>query len=202
MGHYTGTKSVLFYILATEAPKKDDDDNGNGNETGDQKDTGVQRSAMINQARAWLGKNEGDGSFKDIIDVYNGHTPLAKGYKMSYTDSWCAAFVSALAIKCGLTDILPTECSCERMINLYKNLSAWVENDAYIPLVGDLIFYDWGDDGQGDNTGWSDHVGIIESVVGNVLTVIEGNSSDMVKRRTVNINGKFIRGFATPFYKY
>ena len=30
---------------------------------------------IVNQARAWLGKNEAYGSFKEIIDVYNSHKP-------------------------------------------------------------------------------------------------------------------------------
>ena len=54
---------------------------------------------ILNQARAWLGKNEADGSHMDIINVYNAHTPLARGYKVKSTDSWCAVYVSAVAIK-------------------------------------------------------------------------------------------------------
>ena len=57
-----------------------------------------------------------------IIDTYNSHKPLARGYAMKYTDAWCATFVSAVSIKCGLTDILPTECSCGEMIALFKKL--------------------------------------------------------------------------------
>ena len=36
---------------------------------------------LVEQARTWLGKKEEDGSFREIIDLYNGHTPLARGYK-------------------------------------------------------------------------------------------------------------------------
>ena len=99
-----------------------------------------QRDSVIAQARAWLGKNEADGSHKEIIDVYNSHKPLARGYAVKYTDAWCATFVSAVAIKCGLTDILPTECSCGEMIALFKKLGEWIENDAYVPKPGDVIF--------------------------------------------------------------
>ena len=66
-------------------------------------------SAALAQAREWIGRNEADGTHKGIIDVYNGHTPLARGYRVKYTDAWCATFVSAVAIKCGLTEIIPTE---------------------------------------------------------------------------------------------
>jgi hypothetical protein len=56
---------------------------------------------LVEQAKAWLGKKESDGSFREIIDLYNSHTPLARGYKVKYTDSWCAAFVSAAGVVFG-----------------------------------------------------------------------------------------------------
>lgn len=158
------------------------------------------RSKVVAQAKAWLGYNESDGTHKEIIDVYNSHTPLARGYKVQYTDAWCATFVSAVAIKLGYTSIMPTECGCDKMIELYKNLSCWKEDDSYVPDAGDVIFYDWQDSGSGDNTGSSDHVGIVEKVSGSTITVIEGNYSDSVKRRTLQVNGKYIRGFGLPKY--
>lgn len=158
------------------------------------------RSKVVAQAKAWLGCKESDGSHKEIIDVYNSHTPLARGYKVQYTDAWCATFVSAVAIKCGYTDIMPTECGCDKMIELYQKLNCWKEDDSYVPDAGDVIFYDWQDSGSGDNTGSSDHVGIVESVSGSSIVVIEGNKSDAVGRRTLQVNGKYIRGYGLPKY--
>lgn len=155
---------------------------------------------VIDQAKAWLGYNEYDGSHKRIIDVYNGHKPLARGYKVSYMDAWCATFVSAVAIKLGYTDIIPTECSCPRMIDLFKEKGCWMENEKRTPQEGEIIFYDWEDSGVGDNMGSSDHVGIIEKVSGGVITVIEGNYSNSVKRRTIAVNGRYIRGYGIPAY--
>ncbi len=158
------------------------------------------RSKVVAQAKAWLGYSESDGTHKEIIDVYNSHTPLARGYKVQYTDAWCATFVSAVAIKLGYTDIMPTECGCNQMITLYKNLGCWKEDDSYTPSAGDVIFYDWQDSGSGDNTGSADHVGIVEMVSGTTIYVIEGNYSDSVKRRILQVNGKYIRGFGLPKY--
>jgi hypothetical protein len=157
-------------------------------------------SKVVELAKAWLGKNEKDGSHKGIIDVYNSHRPLARGYKVSYTDAWCATFVSAVAIQLGYTDIMPTECSCNKMIELYKKLGVWVENENRTPNPGDILFYDWEDDGKGDNTGRSDHVGIVEKVADGKITVIEGNYKNAVTRRTLSVNGKYIRGYAAPKY--
>lgn len=148
----------------------------------------------------WKGKKESNGSHKSIIDLYNSHKPLARGYKVKYTDAWCATAVSAVFIQAGLTDIAPTECSCPRMIDLYKQKGRWQENDNYKPQVGDVIMYDWQDSGSGDNTGVADHVGIVTAVNGNAITVAEGNMNDAVGTRTLAVGGKFIRGYCLPDY--
>lgn len=157
-------------------------------------------SDIVNQARAWLGKNEADGSFKEIIDVYNGHKPLARGYAVKYTDEWCSTFASAVSIKCGATSIFPTECGCEKHIELFKALGSWIEDESITPKTGDVIFYDWNDNGVGDNKGYADHIGIVESVSNGVITVIEGNNSSAVRRRTIAVNGRYIRGYGRPKY--
>lgn len=159
------------------------------------------RASMIEQAQAWVGRNEADGSFKSIIDTYNSHTPLARGYELKYTDEWCAGFVSAVAIATGNTDNVPLEVSCPRMIQIAQNMGIWQENDGYVPSPADIILYDWDDSGNGDNTANPDHVGIVESVSNGVITVIEGNMSEKVGRRSLDVDGRYIRGFITPEYK-
>ena len=158
------------------------------------------REKIVAQARSWIGCKESDGSHKKIIDVYNSHTPRARGYKLKYTDAWCAGFASACAIACGATDIIPTEVGCQKQIGLFQSKGIWVEDDSYVPKPGDFIYYDWQDTGAGDNKGNSDHVGIVEKVVDGVITVIEGNYSNAVKRRTLKVNGKYIRGYGVPKY--
>ena len=157
-------------------------------------------SAVLSQARAWIGRKEANGTHREIIDVYNAHRPLARGYKVKYTDAWCATFVSAVAIKCGLTSIIPTECGCGQMIELFKKLGEWQESDSRTPKPGEIVFYDWDDTGAGNNTGWPDHVGIVESVSDGSITVIEGNKNNAVERRTLSVNGRYIRGYGVPKY--
>lgn len=124
---------------------------------------------------------------------------LCTRYKMTVNDAWCATSTSAAFIATGLSNIFPcVECSCENMINLAKKAGIWVENDAYIPSTGDVILYDWDDNGVGDCTGWSDHVGIVVSVSGSTIKIIEGNKNDSVGYRNIAVNGKYIRGFITP----
>lgn len=158
------------------------------------------RELVVKTAKKYVGCKESDGSHRKIIDLYNSHKPLARGYKVRYTDAWCATFVSAIAIECGLTDIMPTECSCGKMIDLYKALGRWMESDHYVPALGDLIMYDWQDDNKGDNKGAPDHVGIVVNVAGDWITVLEGNYSNAVKYRELQVNGKYIRGYCLPGY--
>ena len=158
------------------------------------------RQRVISIAVSWYGKKEADGSHRSVIDLYNGHRPLARGYKVRYTDAWCATYGSAVAIAAGYTDIIPTECGCGQMIAAFRAMNRWVENDAYIPSPGDYIFYDWDDTGAGDCTGWPEHVGIVVSVFGDVIKVIEGNKDDAVGYREIKVNGRYIRGYGVPDY--
>ena len=157
------------------------------------------RSKVLSIAQGWLGKNEADGSHREIIDLYNRNR-LPGTYAMSYGDPWCAAFVSAVGMKAGLRDVILPHVNCDGMIASYKLAGRWVENDAYTPEAGDIIFYDWQDSGAGDNTGSSDHVGIVTAVNGQMITVIEGNYSDAVKQRYIYVDGRYVRGYAVPDY--
>ncbi|MGM9549444.1 MAG: CHAP domain-containing protein [Faecousia sp.] len=158
------------------------------------------RLKTVRTAEGYLGCCEADGSHEAIIDLYNSHEPLAQGYTVQYTDSWCAAFVSTMSIQCGLTEILPTECSCQRLIGLFQDMDCWEEDDGYIPLPGDVIFYDWDEKGLGDCTGWSDHVGIVVGTKWPFLKVIEGNKDDAVSYRVIPLSEIHIRGFGLPDY--
>ena len=158
------------------------------------------RQKYVNTAASYHGYNEKTGGHKQIIDIYNRNLPLPRGYKVKYTDEWCATFVSAMAIKAGLSDIIPLECGCGQMIQLFKAKNAWVESDAYIPMPGDIIFYDWQDSGSGENTGWPDHVGIVAKVSGSTIQVIEGNMTSAVGYRRIHVNAKYIRGYGVPKY--
>lgn len=159
-------------------------------------------SKVVKLAQSWIGKNEYDGSFKEIIDIYNSIpvSQLPRQTKMSYDWEWCACTWSALAIKLGYTDIMPLEISCSRLITKAKEKGIWVESDSYVPKPADAILYDWDDSGYGENKGDPEHIGIVEKVVGNTITVIEGNYNCAVKRRTLQVNGRYIRGYITPKY--
>lgn len=157
------------------------------------------RQKVVDLALSWVGKNEKDGSYKEIIDIYNNFAgPFPRGVHMQYGWSWCACTWSALAVSLGYTEVMPIEISCGELIKRAKEMGVWIEDDSYRPLPGDGILYDWQDSGIGDNQGWPDHVGTVVSTTDREITVVEGNKSDAVGVRTILINGKFIRGFIAP----
>lgn len=164
-------------------------------------DEAIARSQMVDTAEKWLGAAEGDDDHKAIIDLYNAREPLAQGYEVQYDDDWCATFVSAVAIECGFTEIIPTECGCQRQIGLFEELGVWEEADDYKPLPGDIIYYCWGEkELSGDCTGWSDHVGIVVGTAGEFIKVVEGNKGDEVAYRYISVDERTIRGYAIPDY--
>ena len=161
------------------------------------------RAKVAATARKYLGCKEADGSHRQFIDKYNSFQPLPRNHKMTYTAAWCATFVSAVAIECGLTDIMPVECGCGYMISLYKKLGRWREDENYIPKAGDIIFYNWQDGADyaaTNNTGSPEHVGIVTAAADGIISVIEGNKADAVAFRSIAVNGRYIRGFGLPDY--
>lgn len=151
--------------------------------------SGGGRTSAVSQARSWVGCKESNGSHKKIIDVYNNFGP--KYGRIGYSTSWCAAFVSAVAIKTGNTGVIPVDCYCPRMMN---NFSQKTTNKSYTPQGGDVVFYDW------NANKVPDHVGMIESVSGNDVTAIEGNYSDAVKRRTFKTGYSRLLAYGLPNY--
>lgn len=161
------------------------------------------RQAVVDLVESWVGKKEADGSYKSIIDIYNSFTgKFPRNTKMEYGWAWCACTWSALAIALKYTPIMPIEISCFYLIEQAKKMGVWEENDARIPKLGEAVLYDWDDNGAGDNTGNPEHVGTVTYVntASGYFVVTEGNYGNAVKKRTVSINGRYIRGFIAPKY--
>lgn len=160
---------------------------------------------LVEKMTSWVGAVQGDTTHKEIVDTYNSYLPHPRGHKLSYTDAWCAATVSAAAIACGLTDIVPVECSCTKQIEAYQEMGCWIEDDSHVPSVGEQVFYNWDDDKDyavTDCTDGPNHTGIVAAVSGDSFTVLEGNmgSKKLCGYREMKVNGRYIRGFGCPVY--
>ena len=153
-------------------------------------------SDIIKTMQDWIGTDK-----RKIIDLYNSYKPLAQGYAVKYTDSWCDTTVSACFIKNNAVKLIGgTECGVERHIQLFKKAGIWNEDGRITPRPGDIICYNW-DDSTQPNDGFADHIGIVEKMEGNQITVIEGNYNNAVRRRTIPVGWGYIRGYAQPKYE-
>ena len=156
------------------------------------------RQQLISTAEAWLGTVKGSSEHHQIIDLYNAQETLPVGYIVTYEDNWCATFVTAVALQNGLDDIIPPECGCQRQVARFESIGCWQEDERYVPLPGDVIYYAWDEIAFGDCTGWADHVGIVVGTSGNYIKVIEGNNNDAVRYRYIHKNNYTIRGYGLP----
>ena len=166
---------------------------------GEKRTMGKTAESVLNVMRGWLGFNESNGKFKEIIDLYNSVKPLPRGYTVKYTDEWCDTCVSAAAVKAGCADLIGRECGVEKHIEIFKQKGIWIEDGTITPKPGYVITYNWDKSSQ-PNDGYADHIGYVESVSGGNITVIEGNKGEAVARRVIPVGWGCIRGYAAPKY--
>jgi len=128
--------------------------------------------------------------------IGNDYTTYCRDMGYNYRIEWCACFISWLAKKLNITDIIPVDIGCNSQIRKFKSLGVWHTDRNF--SSGDIIYYDW------DISEDADHVGIIEEINGNMLSVIEGNAGnypdDRVRRRNINSESPLIFGYARPNY--
>lgn len=134
-------------------------------------------------AAGYLNIQQGSIQHKQVIDLYNCITPRPRGYKMNYSDAWCAAFATVCMDQCHGINV-PRECSVPEMWKKCKGRTV------KSPAVDDLIFYDWNNDGT------PDHVGIVYDAGNTYVVAIEGNKSNRVGTRVITKNSKSIFGYA------
>lgn len=77
---------------------------------------------------------------------------------------------------------------CPDGITWFKIHNQW-QNRNYIPNAGDIIFFDW------ENDGMLDHVGIVERIENDYVYTIESNSDDEYRKTTYPANCEFIAGY-------
>lgn len=166
---------------------------------GEKKTMGKTAESVLNVMRGWLGFNESNGRFKEIIDLYNSVKPLPRGYAVKYSDEWCDTCVSAAAVKAGCEELIGRECGVEKHIEIFKQKGIWIEDGTVTPKPGYVIAYNW-DRSTQPNDGYADHIGYVESVSGSNIIVIEGNKGEAVARRVIPVGWGYIRGYAAPKY--
>lgn len=134
----------------------------------------------------------GMNSHERVVALYNSLDPLPRGYKLQSKDPWCAATVTAVFLKAGVTSF--AECSCSVMKKKLKDLGFFRYKE-YDPKPGDIIFYDW------DKDDVPDHVGIIINKSGDSLLVREGNKNNRIGERVIKTYYEKISGYGVPDYE-
>lgn len=138
-------------------------------------------NTMLDIARSQLGENG-----------YKYYTWWGFDYRVD----WCAIFMSWCADQAGFNLVSPsstevdpnnfpryaTVCDGAYYFQRFNRLHiGQYYGGTYIPKPGDIIFFTWS---RSTAIGPLDHTGIVESYVNGVLTTIEGNSGDRVRRNT------------------
>lgn len=141
----------------------------------------VQVNKLLSVAQSQIGYKEG----------YNNYTKYGEWYGLS-NSPWCAMFVSWCSNQSGIsTNIIPKHASCSEGVAFFKNQRRFKYSGSYIPQPGDIIYF-------GPNG--SSHVGIVTSVSNGQVNTIEGNTSDMVAKRSYSLTNAKIYGYGTPNY--
>ena len=124
-----------------------------------------------------------------------GGTTYWRWYGFGGRVEWCACFVSWCADQSGYiqSGVIPKFSLCSDGVKWFESKGRF-RDGSYTPVAGDIIFFDWG------NNGTIDHVGIVESVSGGTVNTIEGNSGDKVARRSYRIGSSNIYGYGVPAY--
>lgn len=108
---------------------------------------------------------------------------------------WCACFVSWCGEQCGYLEsgAIPKFSLCSDGARWFQTKGQFQDGSS-VPAAGDIIFFDWKNDGT------IDHVGIVENVADGVVHTVEGNSKDKVARRSYPLGDRRIYGYGCPVF--
>lgn len=153
-------------------------------------------SQLAKHALSFVGVKRGSRKHKEIVKRFNALG--ISGEHATISSAWCSIFATVMMHDVGFTSKeAPFDWNVGWMIAKARDLDVWIEADNYKPEVGDLIIYDWSDNGKGENTTGASHIGIVYKVEKSFFYVVEGNkgTTSEVGTRKVAMNGQYIRGF-------
>ena len=128
---------------------------------------------------------------------WNKYAPewTAAGGWNAQNQPWCDIFVDCGFIECFGIDLASKltyqpkggfSALCSASANYYKANGAWFST----PAEGDQVFF--------NVSGGINHTGIVVGVTGGYATVVEGNSSDAVRKNTYAVTSSYVAGFGRP----
>jgi hypothetical protein len=192
----TSTRRTLYI---TQVAKSAEDMTAEYGFTSKQKDL-LDELLSPHNASTWqavlYGFHSGAGDIVEVAVSQLGNVggePYWSWYGFGGRVEWCACFVSWCANETGYIESgrIPRFSYCPTGANWFRDAGRWQER-GYAPQPGDIIFFDWQQDGE------TDHVGIVESCDGSTVRTIEGNSGDSCRRNSYGINSSVIYGYGIP----
>lgn len=151
-----------------------------------------QRSSLVDVAISQIGYKEYQGN-NNMYGVWYGMN----------NQPWCDIFVSWCAHEAKIQELIPKSSYVPDRLTYYKQRNAYFKRGSYTPKPGDLVLFDF------NNNGTPDHIGIVEKVQGNTLYTIEGNTTgsgessngDGVYRKSRSLTSSGVLGYCVPAYK-
>ena len=120
----------------------------------------------------------------------HGGAPYWSWYGFGGRVAWCACFASWCENQNGYISkgLAPKFAVVTDGIDWFKARGQWYEANE-TPKAGDLVFFDWEQDGI------RDHVGIVTGTSEDRVYTIEGNSTDMCRIKSYEIGDKVLHGY-------
>lgn len=151
--------------------------------------SGVWREDVLTIAKTQLGYNESTKNYivEEDGETMKGYTRYGAWYGIPYGD-WCAMYASFCLHYAG-AEGMPLDASCPKWISALSQLNLYHSEDSYVPVPGDLIFFDWNTDAD------ADHVGLVVETDGEKVKTIEGNNGDTVTYHDYKLSDSRIMGY-------
>lgn len=150
------------------------------------------KNILVTWCDAQVGTREGSNNWSKYAE--DSRLQQLYGWN-AQNQPWCDLFTDEAFITCfGLQraaamtyqPIGAGSAACRFSAQFFKNNGAWYQ----LPEVGDVIFFFY----DGD----INHQGIVVKVESGIVKTVEGNSSDMVARRSYAIGSAQIAGYGRP----
>ena len=136
-----------------------------------------------------LSPKEAEMCIRDRRQVGNvGGYPYWSWYGFNSRVEWCACFVSWCYNQAGKSE--PRFAGCQSQgVPWFQSHGQWGGRGYANIAPGDAIFFDWDLDGS------ADHVGIVIGTDGSRVYTVEGNSGDVCKIKSYDLNYQCIKGY-------
>ena len=131
---------------------------------------------------------------KEIGYTESGTNITKYGSWFGQQAEWCAIFVSWCAYQSNISEsIIPKTAWAPSMKSAGTYFVSQSQGGSTTPRAGDLFF-------EGSSSSNISHVGIVQSVNGNYISVIDGNCENKVNSHTLALSSSKVVGYARPNY--